>query len=79
MILLSSIRIKEPEVKTTTINWRVYTLVQLGVLNRIGRGKYSFGNSKIYIPEISTKIKSIHSKLKKEFPFLRYVYGIHLL
>jgi len=63
-------RIREPELKSTTINWRIFTLVQKGVLNRIGRGKYSLGTSKIYIPEITNKLKTIYSKLKKEFPFL---------
>jgi hypothetical protein len=62
---------KEPQVKTTTINWRVYNLVQLGVLNRIGRGKFTIGVKRIYTPEISSKIKSVHSKLKKEFPYLK--------
>ena len=36
-------RIYEPELKTTTINWRIYALVQMGVLARIGRGKFSLG------------------------------------
>lgn len=62
---------REPEVKTTAINWRVYYLVQSGVLTRIGRGKFAIGGKRIYTPEISSKIKSIHSKLKKEFPYLR--------
>lgn len=62
---------KDPEVKITTINWRVYNLVQSGVLNRIGRGKFTIGAKKIYTPKISPKIKSIHSELKKEFPYLR--------
>jgi len=55
----------------STINWRVYNLVQSGILNRIGRGKFAIGKNRIYIPEISSKIKSVHSKLKKEFPYLR--------
>ena len=63
-------RSKEPELKITTINWRIYALVQMGVLTRIGRGKFSLGNSKIFIPEITSKLKAINSKLKKEFPFL---------
>ena len=63
-------RINEPELKTTTINWRIYALVQKGVLTRIGRGKFSLGNTKIFIPEITSKLKTINSKLKKEFPFL---------
>jgi hypothetical protein len=61
----------EPEVKTSTINWRIYDLVQSGVLTRIGRGKFSIGGNRIYMPEISSKIKSIYNKLKKEFPYLR--------
>ncbi|HBY01399.1 MAG TPA: hypothetical protein DEG92_02470, partial [Rikenellaceae bacterium] len=61
----------EPKVKPTTINWRVYNLVQTGVLNRIGRGRFTIGGNKIYVPEISSKLRSIHSKLKKEFPYLK--------
>ncbi len=61
----------EPGIKTTTINWRIYVLVQTGVLNRIGRGRFAIGKNRIYTPEISSKIKSLHSKLKKEFPYLR--------
>lgn len=61
----------EPDVKTTTINWRVYNLVQSGVLNRIGRGKFAIGENIIYKPELTSKIKSIHNKLKKSFPYLR--------
>lgn len=63
-------RIAEPKLKTTTINWRIYTLVQMGVLTRIGRGKFNLGTGKIFIPEISNKLKTINSKLKREFPFL---------
>ncbi len=62
---------REPEAKTTTINWRVYKLVQSGVLNRVGRGRFAIGEKRVYVPEISSKIKSLHSKLKKEFPYLR--------
>ena len=42
----------------------------MGVLTRIGRGKFSLGNTKIYIPEITNKLKRIYSKLEKGFPFL---------
>lgn len=62
----------EPELKQNTINWRIYSLVQMGVLNRIGRGKFETGEGKNYIPEISSKVKTIYSKLKKEFPYLKF-------
>ena len=61
----------EPQIKATTVNWRVYSLVQSGVLARIGRGQFAIGKNRSYVPEISSKIKSIHSKLKKGFPYLR--------
>lgn len=53
------------------MNWRVYSLVKMGLLNRIGRGKFIIGEGKKFIPEISPKLKAIQRKLKKEFPFLK--------
>ena len=61
---------KDPHINPQTVNWRVYSLVQSGVLNRIGRGKFKLGNQQTYLPEITPKIKIIYSKVKKEFPFL---------
>lgn len=60
----------EPEVKKTTINWRIYNLVQEGVLIRIGRGKFSLGKGVAYMPEMSSKINSVYKKIKSDFPFL---------
>jgi hypothetical protein len=60
----------EPEVKKTTVNWRIYNLVQEGVLNRIGRGNFSLGKGKVYTPEISKKQASLYKKIKADFPFL---------
>ena len=62
---------REPNIKATTINWRIHYLVKTGALNRIGRGKFTIAGNKAYTPEISEGLKSIHSKLKKEFPYLR--------
>lgn len=42
----------------------------MGVLTRIGRGKFAAGTGKIFIPDFTNKLKTINSKLKKEFPFL---------
>ena len=64
-------RTLDPQIKSTTINWRIYALVQKGVLIRIGRGKFSLGPGTVFIPGISNKLKTIHAKLKKEFPFLK--------
>jgi len=68
--LLEFYRTIEPEVKKTTVNWRIYNLVQEGVLNRIGRGKFSFGKGDAYTPELSSKLISVYKKIKLDFPFL---------
>jgi hypothetical protein len=59
----------ENEIKPTTLNWRVYALVQSGVLQRIGRGKFMLGEGKNYVPEMPSATKSIFKKLKANFPF----------
>ena len=38
-------REKEPEIPEATVNWRIYHLVQKGVIQRIGRGKYREGKA----------------------------------
>jgi hypothetical protein len=56
--------------KETTINWRIYNLVQSGILERIGKGKFRLGTSKTWKPEIIPHLSTLHRKLKKQFPFL---------
>ena len=60
----------EKDIKQTTVNWRVHTLVQSGVIQRIGRGKFTLGEGKSYIPETATTTKNIYKKLKVKFPFI---------
>jgi hypothetical protein len=62
---------KEPHIKPTTVNWRVYNLVETGILSRIGRGKFTVGERRNFIPEVSTKLKTLHTKLQKHFPYLK--------
>lgn len=65
-------RKKVPSIPKTTVNWRVYDLVQNGVLQRVGNGLYRFGKTEIFIPEITHKIKSISQFINKQFPFINY-------
>lgn len=58
------------KVKKTTINWRIYKLVDNGIIQRIGRGKYKLGKQKEFKPLVSEKTKSLYLKLTEEFPFL---------
>jgi len=45
----------------------------MGVLNRVGRGKFTLGEGKVYRPEVSLSLKSIHKKITTAFPFLKIV------
>ncbi len=42
----------------------------MGVIQRIGRGKFRLGVGRNYIPEITSKMKSIFTKIKREFPYI---------
>ncbi len=46
--------------------------MQLGALNRVGRGKFSFGSVNNYIPELLPAVSSLNKKLKNQFPFLTF-------
>jgi hypothetical protein len=43
----------------------------MGLLARIGRGKFIIGEGKNFVPEISSKMMAINAKLKNKFPFLK--------
>jgi hypothetical protein len=58
------------KVKKTTINWRIYTLVDNGIIQRIGRGKYKLGKQKEFRPVVSKETQNLYLKLKAAFPFL---------
>ncbi|WP_147296682.1 DUF6577 family protein [Flagellimonas nanhaiensis] len=63
-------RSKDEFVKKSTVDWRIYKLVDNGIIQRIGRGKYKFGKQKEFTPLISKSTKSLYNKLKREFPYL---------
>ena len=62
----------EPNVKVSTINWRVYKLVSLGILKRIGIGKFNIGKTRNYIPDINKKLKFFNNLLIRQFPFATF-------
>ena len=45
-------RKEEPEIPEATANWRIYHLVQKGIIQRIGRGKYREGKTLTFSPEL---------------------------
>lgn len=70
--LLYMYREEEPTIPEVTVNWRIYHLVQKGVIQRIGRGKYHEGNARFFSPELSPKTIKVGKVIKKEFPYINY-------
>jgi hypothetical protein len=70
--ILSFYRETEPSIPSSTVNWRVYNLVNLGVLLRVGKGKFKLGKGSLYIPELDSRIIKISKLIKEKFPFIQY-------
>lgn len=60
----------EPNLNQTTINWRIYSLVQSGIIDRVGKGKFAISTRDKFIPIASSRIHDLNLTLKKEFPYL---------
>jgi len=65
-------RTGNPAIPYTTINWRIYKFMQLGMLQRVGKGLYQLGKAVIFVPPISSKMQRIEVFLQKRFPFVQY-------
>ena len=63
---------KEGDIPAATVNWRIYDLVQKGILKRIGRGIYSLGKTQEFTFEISNKSMKVAQKITKDFPYIKY-------
>jgi len=70
--ILSFYREGEPAIPASTVNWRVYNLVNQGILLRIGKGKFKLGKGSLYIPEVDNRIIKISKFIKEKFPFIPY-------
>jgi len=62
----------DPELKKSTINWRVHHLVQKGVLERIGRGLFKLGKKNIFEPHIGNQERKIAELIQTKFPYTDY-------
>ena len=60
----------DSKVKKNTVSWRIYNLVDKGIIQRIGRGKYKLGKQKEFKPLVSQETQKLYLKLKAAFPFL---------
>ena len=59
----------ELHVPDETLRSRVYRLVKMGVLQRIGQGIYRLGQETIFIPTITPLTKKIYTTIHEKFPY----------
>jgi hypothetical protein len=62
----------QTNIKKATVNWRIYELVQKGLLQRIGRGVLKLGKENCFTPAIYKKQKTITSFINKQFPLAAF-------
>ncbi|HNP08405.1 MAG TPA: hypothetical protein PKN99_12310 [Cyclobacteriaceae bacterium] len=59
----------EPKIKDTTLNWRIYELVRQGILERISRGQFRFGEMKVFTPSPAKTLIKLNREISLHFPF----------
>ena len=62
----------EPDLKASTINWRVYELVKEGVITRVSKGVFKIGDANAYTPILDLKTKKIAKTISKQFPYAEF-------
>ncbi len=59
----------EPEIKNSTLNWRIYELVQMGILERTSRGQFRFGEMRVFAHSPTRSIVKLYRDLSIQFPY----------
>lgn len=65
-------RKKQPDLKKSTINWRVYNLVNKQIITRVSKGLFSLNEVKSFVPKLDKSLINIARKIKKQFPFIDF-------
>lgn len=62
---------RKVDLKTTTLNWRIYDWVKKGEIERIGKGLFKIGETTTFQPVLDVKLKTLHNKVSTAFPFVQ--------
>lgn len=62
----------DPELKRSTLRWRIYELKKRGVIKSVKRGWYSLDTKNEWKPELTNDLKHIFSILNEEFPYIEF-------
>ena len=70
--LVLSIKEDFPHWSENTINMYLSKLKKKGKISTPSKGIYELGSISLFKPEVSTALKKIYNKIKREFPFITY-------
>jgi len=70
--ITSYFRKTEPDLKQTTINWRVYALVNDKIISRVSKGVFKVACEKKYKPQLDKSLLQTAKKIVKQFPFVDF-------
>lgn len=62
----------EPDLKESTLAWRIYDLKNRNIIKPLMRGLYSISYKPKYNPEISQELYKITSRINKQFEDIKY-------
>ncbi len=62
----------EPDLKTSTFNWRIYSLKEQNVLETVGKGLYSLALKPIFQHGLEPRLKEISNKISKQYPIAKF-------
>ncbi len=62
----------QPGINPATLKTRLHRLINKGIIKRNGSGRFSLGSQTKFVPRFDNQIKSLHKKLKAQFPLLKF-------
>jgi len=60
----------EPELKRSTLRWRIYKLKDKGILRSVKRGWYTLQEKDLWSPVITEDLRKLYDSVHQEFPYL---------
>lgn len=60
---------QDPKISDSAISWRIRTLVNKNIIQRVGYGVYALGEINSFIPTHSEFQKKIYHAVRKDFPY----------
>lgn len=70
--LLEFYRTFEPDIKVTTLRWRIYHLKQAGVIYTPKRGMYALQGKKAFQPEQTEKMRNLAQAIQAKYPYANF-------